>query len=70
MRKRARFIAVVATAGIGMCGVSACGLVSGKTFRDDAEVSKKITAVRLDNTSGASRSTAARAAARCRSTAR
>lgn len=52
MRKRARFIAVVATAGIGMCGVSACGLVSGKTFRDDAEVSKKITAVRLDNTSG------------------
>ncbi|PJJ03052.1 putative adhesin [Streptomyces sp. 2333.5] len=52
MRMRVRFTAVVATAGIGMCGLSACGLVPGKTFRDDAEVAKKITSIRLDNTSG------------------
>lgn len=52
MHKRARFLAVVATAGIGMCGIGACGLGPGTTFRDDAEVSQKITAIRLDNTSG------------------
>lgn len=52
MHQRARSLAVVATAGIGMCGIGACGLGPGTTFRDDAEVSQKITAIRLDNTSG------------------
>ncbi|MGW7490932.1 DUF4097 family beta strand repeat-containing protein [Streptomyces sp. NPDC054786] len=52
MRKRVRFIGIVAMSAIGSVGISACGLLPGKTFRDDAVVSKKITAVRLDSTSG------------------
>lgn len=53
MRKRARVIGTVAMACIGAWGISACGLVPGKTFKDDAAVSKKITAIRLDSSSGA-----------------
>ncbi|GAA5611368.1 hypothetical protein Spla01_02515 [Streptomyces platensis] len=49
---RVRFIGVVAVAAIGAGSLSACGVLPGKTFRDDAEVSKKITAVRLDSGSG------------------
>ncbi|MFE7540104.1 DUF4097 family beta strand repeat-containing protein [Streptomyces platensis] len=52
MRKRVRFIGVVAVAAIGAGSLSACGLLPGKTFKDDAKVSKKITAVRLDSGSG------------------
>ncbi|MCL6297176.1 DUF4097 family beta strand repeat-containing protein [Streptomyces kronopolitis] len=52
MHQRTRFLAVVAAAVIGMCGLSACDLMTGTTFRDDAEISRKITAIRLDNTSG------------------
>ncbi|MFI0712803.1 DUF4097 family beta strand repeat-containing protein [Streptomyces inhibens] len=52
MRKRVRFIGAVAAAVIGACGISACGLLPGETFKDDASVSGKITAVRLDSGSG------------------
>ncbi|MFE1174430.1 DUF4097 domain-containing protein [Streptomyces sp. NPDC058773] len=52
MRKRVRFIGVVAMAVTGACALSSCGLLPGKTFQDDATVSRKITSVRLDSGSG------------------
>ncbi|MFI2260047.1 DUF4097 family beta strand repeat-containing protein [Streptomyces tubercidicus] len=52
MRMRVHFIGVVALTGIGACALSSCGLLPGKTFQDDATVSKKITSVRLDSGSG------------------
>ncbi|UYB41424.1 DUF4097 family beta strand repeat-containing protein [Streptomyces sp. Je 1-4] len=52
MRQRVRFIGIVAMAGIGACALSACGLLPGKTFQDDARVPKKITSIRLDSGSG------------------
>ncbi|MFC9236065.1 DUF4097 domain-containing protein [Streptomyces decoyicus] len=52
MRKRVRYIGVLTMAALGACGISACGVLPGKTLKDDAVVSKKITAIRLDSTSG------------------
>ncbi|MGW7577720.1 DUF4097 family beta strand repeat-containing protein [Streptomyces sp. NPDC054765] len=52
MHQRVRFTGAVALAVIGACGISACGLLPGKTFKDDAVVTKKITAIRLEGTSG------------------
>lgn len=52
MGKRVRVIGAVAMACIGAWGISACGLLPGETFKDDAVVSKKITAIRLDGDSG------------------
>ncbi|MFD8543704.1 DUF4097 domain-containing protein [Streptomyces sp. NPDC059649] len=51
-RSPRRALAGAAAAVVGVCGISACGLLPGKTFEDDATVSKKITAVRLDTDSG------------------
>ncbi|MEE4423757.1 hypothetical protein [Streptomyces bugieae] len=47
-----RTLAAAAAAVVGVCGIAACGLLPGKTFEDDAVVSKRITAVRLDTHSG------------------
>ncbi|MGW2408102.1 DUF4097 family beta strand repeat-containing protein [Streptomyces sp. NPDC001739] len=47
-----RTFAAAAAAVVGVCGISACGLLPGETFEDDAVVSKKIMAVRLDSDSG------------------
>ncbi|MGW1377090.1 DUF4097 family beta strand repeat-containing protein [Streptomyces sp. NPDC002446] len=52
MGKRVRIIGAVAAACVGAWGISACGLLPGETFEDDAVVSKKITAIRLDGDSG------------------
>ncbi|MFB6438283.1 DUF4097 domain-containing protein [Streptomyces sp. NPDC056411] len=52
MRTPIRIATAAAALCIGALGISACGLLPGKTFRDDATVSKKITAIRLDNDSG------------------
>jgi DUF4097 and DUF4098 domain-containing protein YvlB len=54
MRQQPRFIktfVTIAAAGIAAAGLSACDLV-GKTFEDDADISQKITAVRLDSGNG------------------
>ncbi|MEU5009291.1 DUF4097 family beta strand repeat-containing protein [Streptomyces sp. NPDC021749] len=47
-----RALVGAAVAVVGVCGLGACGLLPGKTFEDDATLSKKITAVRLDTDSG------------------
>ncbi|MGW7362909.1 DUF4097 family beta strand repeat-containing protein [Streptomyces sp. NPDC054841] len=52
MRQQLRLFGAVAMAGIGVMGLSACGLVPGSTFEDDAKVTEKITSVRLDSSSG------------------
>ncbi|MEU9122505.1 DUF4097 family beta strand repeat-containing protein [Streptomyces sp. NPDC048506] len=52
MDKRARIIGIVAVACIGAWGISSCGLSPSKNFKDDATISKKITAIRLDGDSG------------------
>ncbi|MFJ9416930.1 DUF4097 family beta strand repeat-containing protein [Streptomyces sp. NPDC101227] len=52
MHNRVRITGAVALAVIGAGAISACGLLPGETFTDDAVVKRKITAVRLDNGSG------------------
>ncbi|MFH8678985.1 DUF4097 family beta strand repeat-containing protein [Streptomyces lydicus] len=52
MHLRVRAVGAAALACTGVLGISACGLLPGKTFRDDAVVPTKITAVRLDSGSG------------------
>ncbi|MFF4603705.1 DUF4097 domain-containing protein [Streptomyces sp. NPDC001339] len=52
MNKRACIIGAVALACIGAGGLSGCGLLPGETFTDDAKISKKITAIRIDGESG------------------
>ncbi|MEU8679901.1 DUF4097 family beta strand repeat-containing protein [Streptomyces sp. NPDC048611] len=52
MRQRVRFTGILALAAIGTVALSSCGLLAGKTFQDDATVSRKITSVRLDSGSG------------------
>ncbi len=52
MSKRVRVIGTVATVCVGAWGLGACGLLPSKTFKDDATVAKKITAVRIDGDSG------------------
>ncbi|MEV0262119.1 DUF4097 family beta strand repeat-containing protein [Streptomyces sp. NPDC050617] len=52
MRRRIRVLGVVVAAGIGAGGLSACDPKSASTFEDDASVSGKIRAVRLDSGSG------------------
>ncbi|GAU66548.1 hypothetical protein SSP35_03_01960 [Streptomyces sp. NBRC 110611] len=52
MNKRACMLGTVALACVGAWGLSGCGLLPGKTFTDDATVSKKITAIRIDGDSG------------------
>ncbi|WP_341483597.1 hypothetical protein [Streptomyces endophytica] len=47
-----RTLAAAAAAVVAVCGIAACGLLPGETFEDDAVVSKRITAVRLDSDSG------------------
>jgi len=43
------------TVSIGVGGLSACTLISEKTFEDDSTLSQKITSVRVDNDAGAVR---------------
>ncbi|GGY11011.1 DUF4097 family beta strand repeat-containing protein [Streptomyces hiroshimensis] len=51
MRARLRLLTAVVTAGVAVGGLSACGMFR-KNFEDDATLSQKITAVRLDTGSG------------------
>ncbi|MGI5466936.1 DUF4097 family beta strand repeat-containing protein [Streptomyces sp. CA-132043] len=54
MRQRPRrLIMLTVAAGAGALALAACDAVPGRTFEDDAEVSQKITAVRLDSRAGA-----------------
>ena len=52
MRRHLRLLGAVAAAGIGAGALGACGIVPGETFEDGAELSQKITSVRLDDSSG------------------
>ncbi|MFE0187195.1 DUF4097 domain-containing protein [Streptomyces sp. NPDC058989] len=52
MSKRVRVIGAAAVVCVGAWGLGACGLSPAETFKDDAVVSKKITAIRLDGDSG------------------
>ncbi|MBD0741945.1 DUF4097 family beta strand repeat-containing protein [Streptomyces sp. CBMA152] len=52
MRARLRLLTAVATTGIALGGLSACGMLRDH-FDDDTTVSEKITSVRLDSGSGA-----------------
>ncbi|GAA2077293.1 hypothetical protein GCM10009801_33310 [Streptomyces albiaxialis] len=52
MRQRFRIMGLAVLVAAGAAGTSACGLLPGETLEDDAKVSEKITAVRLDNSSG------------------
>lgn len=52
MRQPLRCVAILAATGIAVGGLSSCGLGTGTTFEDDAALSGKVTAVRLDNPSG------------------
>ncbi|MEU5237837.1 DUF4097 family beta strand repeat-containing protein [Streptomyces lydicus] len=52
MHLRVRTIGAAALVCAGTLGIGACGLLPGKTFRDDAVVPKKITAVRVDSAAG------------------
>ncbi|MEU1820177.1 DUF4097 family beta strand repeat-containing protein [Streptomyces roseifaciens] len=51
MRARLRLLTAVATAGIAISGISACGLAR-KNFEDDTTLSQKITSVRLESGPG------------------
>ncbi|MBB5931485.1 DUF4097 family beta strand repeat-containing protein [Streptomyces echinatus] len=42
----------MALAALTVGGLSACSALSQKTFEDDAEVSRKVTSIRLDNENG------------------
>ncbi|MFJ6669313.1 DUF4097 family beta strand repeat-containing protein [Streptomyces sp. NPDC091383] len=50
--RRARFLAAVALAALTVGGLSACSVADQKTFKDDAEVSQKVTSIRLDSGNG------------------
>lgn len=52
MRARLRLLTAVATTGIALGGLSACGMLRDH-FDDDTTVTEKITSVRLDSGSGA-----------------
>ncbi|MQY38465.1 hypothetical protein SRB17_64780 [Streptomyces sp. RB17] len=52
MRQSLRCLAILAASGIAVGGLSSCSLVKAKTYEDDATLSGKITAVRLDIGSG------------------
>ncbi|MEU6117593.1 DUF4097 family beta strand repeat-containing protein [Streptomyces sp. NPDC047117] len=51
-RRTRRLISVTLVAGLGTGALVACDAVSGRTFKDDATVSQKITSVRLDSRAG------------------
>lgn len=52
MGKDLRALGAVLLAVAGVIGLSSCGLLPEERFEDDAEVSKKITSVRVDSDSG------------------
>ncbi|MCK7623804.1 DUF4097 family beta strand repeat-containing protein [Streptomyces sp. RS10V-4] len=52
MHRRVRFTGAAAVAGAGALALGACGLIPGETFSDDAAVTQKITAVRVDTANG------------------
>jgi len=52
MRARTRVLGAAVMAVIGVGGTSACELLPGETYEDDASVSEKITSVRLENGPG------------------
>ncbi|GAA4659244.1 hypothetical protein GCM10023347_08240 [Streptomyces chumphonensis] len=52
MPQRLRGLGVLIAAGLATGGLTACGLVQGETFEDEAALSGRITSVRIDNDAG------------------
>ncbi|MFJ3640023.1 DUF4097 family beta strand repeat-containing protein [Streptomyces sp. NPDC090108] len=51
-RSKARTLAAAALAALTVGGLASCSALGQKTFEDDAQVSQRITSIRLDNGNG------------------